>query len=137
MNAADYKHVFFNPKFGSLGMLVLPSVLFAMFTALYFTAYIIVQIGLHAFDVYVQYSTVGFTFHIPQLFYMNTSSLALLGYMFLALALSFLFIGRKLSGVSFKSFDIPLFLLCYGFLAPLWLTSAVVRAGMKAQAPWR
>lgn len=139
MNALDYKHMFFNTRYGSLGMVVLPAAFLSIFIALYFAASVLVHALMRIGELYVKYSIIGLHFHMPhfQLFFVNTSALTLLTAFFLILALSFLVIGRTLSGTSFKSIDVPLYVICYGFLAPLWLTGAVIRAGLRAQAPWR
>ncbi len=139
MNALDYKHMFFNRKYGSLGMVVLPAAFLSIFIALYFAASVVIHGIAQIADLYVKYSIVGLHLSIPtfQIFFLNTSALTLLTAFFLVLALSFLVIGRTLSGTSFRSIDVPLYVICYGFLAPLWLTGAVIRAGLKAQAPWR
>lgn len=139
MNALDYKHMFFNKKYGSLGMVVLPAAFLSIFIALYFTASVVIHAVARIAELYVKYSIVGIHLSIPsfQMFYINTSALTLLTSFFLLLALTFLIIGRTLSGTSFKSIDVALYVLCYGFLAPLWLTGAVIRAGFRAQAPWR
>ncbi len=139
MNALDYKHMFFNKKYGSLGMVVLPTAFVSIFVALYFAASVVVHASMRIIDLYIKYSIVGINLSLPsfQVFFINTSAITLLTCIFLVLALVFLIIGRTLSGTSFKSIDVPLYVVCYGFLAPLWLTGAVIRAGLKSQAPWR
>jgi peptidoglycan-N-acetylglucosamine deacetylase len=138
MNALDYKHMFFNRRYGSLGMVLLPAAFISIFTALYFTIQMIVFTTVDVFDSLTRLSIVGF--HAPtwpQLFYFNTTELALLAYILISVALSLIFIGKRMAGRSWFSFDIPLYLALYGFLAPLWLTGAVVRAARGRQAPWR
>jgi cellulose synthase/poly-beta-1,6-N-acetylglucosamine synthase-like glycosyltransferase len=139
MNTVDYRYMLFNKEYGSLGMVVLPAALFSIFTALYITATVIMNAVTEFAKLYTKYMIVGFHVGMPhiELFYFNTSSLALIAYVLMAIALTFLVIGRTISGGSFRSVDVPLYVLFYGFLAPLWLTGAVVRAGLRAQAPWR
>lgn len=140
MNALDYRHMFFNRKYGALGTVLLPAAFFSIFTAIYFTISIAKNIIVHVHNMIIKITTVGI--HLPTLssidiFYVNTSSTALIAYVLLTIALSLIYIGKRLSGSSMFALDVPLYLTFYGFLAPLWLIGAVARAITRTQAPWR
>jgi hypothetical protein len=51
------------------------------------------------------------------------------------MTLTLLLAGMRLSGERIRiGFDVLLYLVCYGFIAPLWLSYATFRA-MRASAP--
>ena len=140
MNALDYRHMFFNRKYGSLGMVLLPAAFFSIFTVIYFTITIGSHLISNGYNALVRYSILGV--HMPSLsnfdiFFVNTSSIALLAYVLFSIALTLMCIGKRLSGGRIFALDVPLYLTFYGFLAPLWIVGAVARAITRTQAPWR
>lgn len=138
MNALDYKHMFFNRKYGALGMVLLPAAFISIFTALYFTLQFVVFTVSDVVTAVTRWSIVGFGMPTwPQLFYVNTTELAIIAYILFGVALGLIFIGKNMAGRSWMSIDFPLYLTFYAFIAPLWLTGAVVRAVRGRQAPWR
>ncbi len=139
MNVIDYKHALFNPRFGTLGVLVLPTALISIAAALYFTGMVLTYSIQELYDYYILVSLTGFSISIPTLsmFFLNTTTAALLAYVLVGLALTLIYIGRSMSDAPLHPVSIPLYILLYSFLAPWWLLGAVSRAGFRAQAPWR
>jgi cellulose synthase/poly-beta-1,6-N-acetylglucosamine synthase-like glycosyltransferase len=137
MNALDYRYMFFNPQFGGLGMVLLPAAFFSIFIVFYFIGNIVFNLMHTLYSLWLQVSILGISWSMPSFFYFNTSTIALIAYTLIVLAITLVLIGKRLSGVKMISFDLPLYLLCYSFLAPLWLFGAVTRATLRVQAPWR
>jgi cellulose synthase/poly-beta-1,6-N-acetylglucosamine synthase-like glycosyltransferase len=142
MNTWDYRHMFFEKKYGALGIIVLPTALISIFAALYMAGYALTFIYIHLHSLFIKYSvthisTADFLVR-PQLYYTNTTMLVLLMYIMIGLTIYLMTIGKQLgSRREGFSWDIPIYLITYGFLAPLWLFGAVVRALFGRQAPWR
>lgn len=138
-NAGDYKHLFFNKQYGDLGMLILPMGAIAVFTALIAFGMLLWNILVFLTEQFVKFQTVGvhvYTAHFD-VFYINTSSVIVMTLAMLLLTTSLLWLGKKISREGGLALDIPLYLAVYGFIAPWWLTSAVIKAARKAKVAWR
>ncbi len=138
-NAQDYRSLFFNRKYGNLGMFILPLGFFTIFPAIYFalftayTAYGSVQ------DQFIRMQAIGF--HLPQFtfdwFYITTRSIFFLTFFVVAVMVIMIRIGKGLmSEERMWSKDILLYMLLYGFLAPWWLMRAVYAATISSKMSW-
>jgi cellulose synthase/poly-beta-1,6-N-acetylglucosamine synthase-like glycosyltransferase len=139
MNAFDYRFMFFRRKYGALGMVVFPAALASIFITLYFCGLIMYSIADTVIQAYVRYSILGFHWHIPhlELFFVNTTPISLMSLFMTSLALVFLAIGKTLSKTEFSIIHVPLYFFSFFVFTPIWLTGALIRASMRAQAPWR
>lgn len=140
MNTFDQRHMLFNRGYGALGVIILPTALISIASALYFSFMVIVEGLSRLYHYYVKVSLVGFdlTWSMPTtLFFINTTMVALITYTLITLALTLLFLGRSMADIRLHPASVPLYLVLYSFIAPLWLTGAVVRATLRTQAPWR
>ena len=139
-NLQDYRHILFNPKYGNIGMLTLPfaalsiaiSILIFWNTVYNFAYYIIEHIH--------KYFIAGFSFRwfSLDLFYLNTSSIALLTFIVFCLGLGVILLSWKMSKEKFaNTIDIFYFVTLYGFIAPLWIIKASYNAVLSKQSSWR
>lgn len=138
-NAIDYRYMFGNREFGTLGLIVLPSAIISIFTALYFFARIVLDIVQSITREFMRIEVTG-AFPQPHfdVFYLNTSALWFIIWTAVALVIVIISIGSFIgTGSRRLPYSTPLFILLYGFLAPLWLGSAVIRAALKTGVRWR
>ncbi|PIT91356.1 hypothetical protein COU17_01005 [Candidatus Kaiserbacteria bacterium CG10_big_fil_rev_8_21_14_0_10_49_17] len=138
-NAFIYREMFGNPRYGALGLVILPTATLSIFAALYFAGYFIWSTAVWLLQKLVEVQVVGISVGVPrfELFYVNTQSLIFIVWMLIAITLALIFIGKTLTNERRLSWDIPLYLALYGFLAPLWLAGALVRATISRDASWR
>jgi cellulose synthase/poly-beta-1,6-N-acetylglucosamine synthase-like glycosyltransferase len=138
MNALAYRHFFFK-KYGALGMVVFPAAFLSIGGTLFLTGMMLVSALESLYDAYVRISITGVDFGLPTLefFFFNTTMAAVLAYFLIGFALTLLFMGRSLARTPLHPASVPLYVALYSFLAPWWLMGAVVRASLRAQAPWR
>ncbi len=139
-NAIDYWHIIGNYRFGNLGIIILPFAIMTIFTGIYFFARVAYFLGIAAFHKYEQIYYGGFQAQSVSfdLFYVNTSALLILVWVSIALILTLITIGSFIgTGKRTPPASTPLFLLFYSFLAPLWLSVAVVRAIFNTGVRWR
>jgi cellulose synthase/poly-beta-1,6-N-acetylglucosamine synthase-like glycosyltransferase len=139
-NSLDYKHLFFNKKYGDMGVFTLPLSLISIVAAIYF--FILISYDLISFITrkIVQFSTVGLSFHMPHFdwFFLNTESLGILAFVVLCLTMYLILIGKKMAEGTMKpSYDLFVFVFLYGFITPFWLTKAVYNTITSRKAPWR
>lgn len=139
MNIWDYRHMMFNSRYGALGMIALPSAVISIGSALYFSVLVTSDAAQSLYHYILRIKILGITLSLPtfDLFYFNSTSVALLAYGLIGLTLTLMLLGRSLSKAPMNPISIPLYMFLYSFLAPWWLLGAVVRAGLRAQAPWR
>lgn len=137
-NALDYRHMFGNPTYGNLGLIVLPTAVISIFSAILLATHVLWGLGNALQHILVRFSILGFHAPVaPSLFYVNTSVILLLSLASLASAITLIVIGSRLSGHRYPPLSTPVFLVLYGFIVPLWLTIAVVRAALNTGVKWR
>jgi cellulose synthase/poly-beta-1,6-N-acetylglucosamine synthase-like glycosyltransferase len=139
MNAWDHRRIFFNRAHGALGMIILPSMVVLIGSALYAYTLLLWHAGSTIGTWAIRLYDTGFV--LPKFaldwFFINTSPVALLAVMMLGCTLTFMFIGKRILGHDIRSVDALIYFTVYGLLAPLWLTAAVARVVVGKQAPWR
>jgi cellulose synthase/poly-beta-1,6-N-acetylglucosamine synthase-like glycosyltransferase len=138
-NAFDYRHMFGNKRFGNLGLVILPAAIISIGTGIYFFARIMFY-GLTG--MYREMASFYFSGVVAErqfaLFYVNTSMMWFIVVVAIALVLALIAIGSYIgTGSRRPPTATPLFLLFYGFLVPLWLTAALVRAVTGRGVKWR
>lgn len=138
-NAVDYRSMIGNKRFGNLGLIILPSALISVATAIYF----FFRILWHTFvSLSNEITRIEVTGSLPypsfDPFYLNTSAVWFLVFMSVVLILVLISAGSFIgTGSRRLPFGTPLFVLFYCFLAPLWLSAAVVRATFRTGVRWR
>jgi len=140
-NAIDYRDMFFNPKYGHLGIIILPAAGFSIFSTLYIFGSTIYSWLNFILIKIKEVLTVGLywpnTFNFD-LFYVNTdvivfvSIVAILGTLFIIIT------SRDLAEEKNKfGFDSVLFLLLYALIAPFWMIKAVYNVVFAKSTDWR
>lgn len=137
-NLRDYRHVLGNAQFGNLGMFILPLAFISVFTAMFFFARSVIDLATSSYDTYSYFALTGIwpVYHFNA-FYINTSAFVFLAFVSLALVLALIAAGSWIGHETRRPpLSTPLFLL-FGFITPIWLFAAVVRAGLKTGVRWR
>jgi len=141
-NSRDYSHLFFNPKFGDFGVLVLPFGLALFAGALYSTGYVAYHIlssfitkGWHVWESGV---FVWPTFSLEHLswFYLNTSMLTFLAMTTVVMTFTAILIGRRMAGATFGAGTLLSYFMLYGLIAPLWLVQAAWGTLWSKETVW-
>ncbi len=139
MNAYDYKYMVANPKYGNVGMFILPTALLSVFGAVYMFGLFIFNLLQAGIDLIIKTYTAGITLSFPSvdLFYININAMLFIVIALLGMLLVILHYASTMSGVKSHKKDTVLYLLLYGFISPLWLSSALFRAFIKAESKWK
>lgn len=137
-NAFEYRHMLGNRRYGNLGILILPAALLSIASALFFAARLV---WLGAFEVAdaLARATAGASLS-PTFdpFFLNTSAMILAVLVALILTVVLISLGTFLStGSRRPPAATPLFLLLYGLIVPLWLSTALVKAVIGRGVAWR
>jgi cellulose synthase/poly-beta-1,6-N-acetylglucosamine synthase-like glycosyltransferase len=138
-NAVDYRHMVGSRRYGNLGLLILPSALISIGTAIFFFMRLMYEFFVQSLDTYTRIALME-TLPLPhfELFYMNTSAMWVLVWLAVGLVLILISAGGFIGTGSRKlPVGTPLFVFLYCFLVPLWLATAVFRATFKMGVRWR
>src|SRR3989344_3009454 len=138
-NAVDYRHMFMSRSHGNLGLITLPAALISIVTALYFFMRIVWETVSAVLETYARVQLTGALPHPSfELFYVNTSAMWLLVVIATGIVFALICAGSRIgTGRHLPPAATPLFLFLYGFIAPVWLGIAVVRAMFKMGVNWR
>ncbi|MEX2014236.1 MAG: glycosyltransferase [Parcubacteria group bacterium] len=141
-NAIDYREMFFNKKYGHIGLFILPVATSAIFSTLFIAASAVWKNLTSAFDTFVRYRTVGFNWNatLPSFdwFFLNTSVVSILALTAVLLTLVILYLSLQLAeGKARLSRGVFYYLLIYIFIVPLWLAKAVFNTLLRKQVSWK
>ncbi len=140
-NARNYRFLFFKKEYGALGLFILPMAVLSVFPAIFFSTLFLDGSIRFIYAQIERVNAIGFnlsssslTFFDP--FFINTDSIPFLVYMLVLMTLSLILIGKKWGSERLIGFDIPLYLLLYGFLAPWWLGKGVLDTIRSKKQSW-
>ena len=139
-NSWNYKKMFLNSDHGNLGIIVFPTSIISIFAVIFFLILFVLDLFNNIWEQIIKISITGIDVSFPSFdpFYINTSSIAFVVYVLLAVTFSFIIIGKRLAGEKkLLGIDVPLYLSLYGFIAPIWITSATVKALFRIDGKWR
>jgi cellulose synthase/poly-beta-1,6-N-acetylglucosamine synthase-like glycosyltransferase len=141
-NCLDYRFMFFKPKYGNLGVFSLVVGVTSIFSAIFFLILFIVQGTVEVMEKVERFQTVGWWYQLrmPEfdLFFVNTHSILLITVVLVSFVLLIVLIGKWISSErKVWTADIPIYLVIYGFLAPLWLVGAVYNVIASRTNTWR
>ncbi len=141
-NAIDYREMFFNPKYGNIGMFILPIATFSMFSSLFLVANIAWGNLIKFSDAFVKYQTVGFsgTSFWPSFdwFFLPAGTITFLTVAATIFAIVILYQALKLvEGKAKVTKGVLLYLTIYVFMVPFWLSKAIVSTALGRDITWR
>lgn len=139
-NFVDYRNkLLFRKDYGNIGMFVLPMVFFAIFSSLVLAGLALTAAIAKAIVQVQKFQAMGFgsvSFSLDW-FYFNTQSMILLTLTVIGITLSFIMFGKSISGQKTRpSFDMLVYLLMYGLVAPMWLAKSVYNASILRPTSW-
>ncbi len=139
MNTWDYKFMLGNIKYGNVGILVLPAALLSLIFGVLMFMILIARLIMSIFDFIIRIYTTGISLGLPtiDLFYVNINSMLLIVIVLISSLLTILYISTRISKTKIYKKDTVLYLILYGFIAPLWLTGALARALVRAESKWK
>lgn len=141
-NAVDYAHLFFNPRYGNFGMLVLPFVLVSFVAGLYTAGYAVMRLGQMAIDRLSDMYATGIPPHLPTVthwswYYLNTSMMPFVIIAVLCMTLIAIVLGGRIAEQRLSIGSLVAYFTLFGFVAPIWLARAAVGALLAQESSWR
>ena len=138
----QYRYMFFNKKYGNLGMLTMPFAFFSIFIALFFCAMYIRNLAHLAYEEYLKYSALGLhiNFGWPEFdwFSINLGFQRLVVFALLFTTVFFILMGTRMVVLRFTiTRNMLYFVLLYGLIAPFWLVRSLYNLISAKEARWR
>ena len=143
----DYRDLVGNPRYGALGVLVLPLGFTAIAGGILMTGVLLYQLGMNAFETALTVSGVPIDYtlstFVPSLssfgwFYLPLSLFALLAIVAAAGSIMFILVGKRISDTPASlTIAIAGWLLLYGLIAPFWLVRSVADVASGHRRAWR
>jgi cellulose synthase/poly-beta-1,6-N-acetylglucosamine synthase-like glycosyltransferase len=143
-NAIDYRDMYFNQKYGTVGVFVLPIATFSVFSILFAAGSFVWNLLSKIPEAIARYQAVGFTMPHPHFslpldwFTFNTNLTTWVTLITLTLTLTLLGISLKLANGKFRpGKDVLYYLAIYIFIVPLWLAKATYATVARKPVSWR
>ncbi|MEX2013547.1 MAG: glycosyltransferase [Parcubacteria group bacterium] len=141
-NVIDYREMFFNKKYGHIGILILPIATISIFSTLYVVGHILWDNFSRALDTLLKFQTVGFNWQsaFPSFdwFFVSTGVVPFLVLTAVLLTFVILYLAVKMAdGKARFTRGVFYYLVLYIFIVPLWLTKAVFSTVFRRRISWR
>lgn len=141
-NIVDYRELFFDRRYGHLGVFTLPAYVFGVVGSIFAVAMMLANLGRFFYGKIIEWSAVGF--HLAgrgfrlEWFFVNTDSKVFLSMTLIFMTLLLITFGRKLSerrmALSLHSLYFP---LLYPLFSACWLFKALYNAAFSKKPNWR
>lgn len=141
-NAFDYREMFFNRKYGNIGLFILPIAAFSIFSLIYIVGRALWNNFSKLADFLSRLNAIGPNWNPSwpsfDWYFLNTGAITFLTATAVGLSLVILFLSLKLSdGRAKLSKGIFYYLTLYIFIAPLWLLGALFNTIFRRKVSWR
>jgi cellulose synthase/poly-beta-1,6-N-acetylglucosamine synthase-like glycosyltransferase len=139
-NSRDYKELFFNPSYGNIGLITLPTALILIIGTLFSVYFLLSRIAITLFNAYMRWKTVGFVhphLHLS-LFYVSTKTHILLIIFIYVLMVSLVLTAQKLAdervGLSRRMLY---YFVLYPLISPFWIIKSMYNVVFSKKTSWR
>ncbi len=141
-NGMDYREMFFNKKYGHIGMFILPIASFSIFSAFIMVSNVIYGWVTKAMDVVSRFQAVGFNWKLSapsfDWYFVNTGVLSIIIITAVGLTLFILYLSHIMADGKFKIHrGLFYYMFLYTFMVPLWLSKALFDTIFKRKVSWR
>lgn len=140
---SDYRDLVGNPKYGTLGLLVLPLGFVAIVGSLFVLGLLLYMFGTGLIHTYAVISGIPLAYlltpHITSdWLYAPVTFITIISIVALVISTTFIYIGRSVSKTETGlTTSVIAYAFLYGFIAPFWLIRALVDVATGTRRAWR
>ncbi|MDQ3076780.1 MAG: glycosyltransferase family 2 protein [bacterium] len=139
MNVWDYRYLFMNRKYGTIGLLTLPTAVILLTAVVFSVFFLLFHIGEFLGQKFIEIKTIGLLW--PQfefsLFYVSTKlNIFLTGFVF-ALMFTLVYNAQKLTNEKISLLRILYYFCIYPIISPFWVIKSVYNAILAKKTTWR
>jgi len=142
-NLMDYKTLLFKKKYGTVGLLTLPSGIIGVVGVIFLFVNVVYNLSNFIYHKIIQIQTVGFDNLFSfngfsfDWFFLNTKAVIFSSIFMYGLILTSLLIGRKLAENRAKfSVSVFYYLIVYSVVAPFWMLKAALNSIVSKESSW-
>jgi cellulose synthase/poly-beta-1,6-N-acetylglucosamine synthase-like glycosyltransferase len=139
-NSLDYKYLYFDRKYGNLGLLTLPTAAILICAVISSVAFTVYQVLKFIWTKFIYFQTVGVTRLDPDfsLFYISTKINMFLSIMVFLLLLTLMLAAQHMvEGKRTINKRLLYFFLFYPFISPFWVLKSVYNTVLSKKTSWR
>ncbi|MCC2630976.1 MAG: hypothetical protein K0S38_785 [Candidatus Paceibacter sp.] len=139
-NSRDYKFLYFNRKYGNLGLLTMPTAIILIGAALSSVFFMLYHFAMFLWNKSVEIKTIGVGHFDPQFswFYISTKLNIFLSLMLFILLLTLMLASQQMvEGKRTISKRLIFFFLLYPLISPLWVIKSVYNSVFSKKTSWR
>jgi cellulose synthase/poly-beta-1,6-N-acetylglucosamine synthase-like glycosyltransferase len=139
-NARDYKYLFFNKKYGNVGLFTLPTGLILIFGVLFSIYFLVYRLIVSLIKKYIQWKTVGFLtprFEISPFYISTKVNVFLIVFIYLFMITLIINAQRLADEKARVSKSVFLYFVLYPFISPFWIVKSVYNAVLSKKTTWR
>jgi cellulose synthase/poly-beta-1,6-N-acetylglucosamine synthase-like glycosyltransferase len=141
-NSIDYREIFGNPRYGVLGLMVLPLAVLSVFSGITLFLFFVFQTttSLWEFAIRAREVPLSFTLQLPSfdIFFIPTNTLVFLAPAATLIALALIVGGARISRTKSRiGFQLIWYSMLFSFIAPLWLMRSVIDVLLGVRRSWR
>jgi cellulose synthase/poly-beta-1,6-N-acetylglucosamine synthase-like glycosyltransferase len=141
-NARDYSYMFFNPKYGNFGMLVLPFGVVAFAAGIYTACYAFLGASTMVIEKLGNFMASGIPLHVPSAanlswYYLNTNMSLFVIIAVLSMTMIAIILGNRIARHKLTPLSFAAYFALFGFIAPLWLMRAAFEVALARKHTWR
>jgi cellulose synthase/poly-beta-1,6-N-acetylglucosamine synthase-like glycosyltransferase len=139
-NSKDYKFLYFNKKYGNLGLLTMPTAIILIAAVLSSVSFFIYHTARFIVNKFIEFKTIGVGYTEFQFswFFISTKLNIILAVMLFVIMLTLMLASRRIvEGKRGISKEMVVFFLLYPFISPLWVLKSIYNAVLSKKTSWR
>jgi cellulose synthase/poly-beta-1,6-N-acetylglucosamine synthase-like glycosyltransferase len=139
-NVRDYKYLFFNKKYGNVGILTLPVGLILIIGVLFSVFFLCYRIASFIVRKFIEIKTVGFLMpHFTfSFFYVSTKIHIILGILVFVLMFTLIINAQRLTNEKVRfSRAVLFYFILYPIISPFWVLKSIYNVVFSRKTTWR
>ncbi len=138
-NALDYKYLFFNKKYGNIGLLTLPTAAILIIGVVFSVFFLFYRIAHFWINKFIELKTIGFMLPDIQLdvFYISTKFNIFLTVFVFTLMFTLVYTSLRLTEEKLRPWRVLSYFVLYPIISPFWILRSIYNTVFSRKTSWR